>query len=100
MLAEVPTPSARTYSAQAFLRPGVYSADGLRHDGCGSPGAGRHGIRNDNMPRAGQIAVQLAAFCRELGYPARAHIDANYQVIAPLVARDAGLGAIWPDGGS
>ncbi|MBN2555846.1 MAG: 4Fe-4S dicluster domain-containing protein [Anaerolineales bacterium] len=44
--------------------------------------------------RAGQIAVQLAAFCRELGYPARAHIDANYQVIAPLVARDAGLGEI------
>lgn len=43
---------------------------------------------------AGRIAVQVAAFCRRLGYPARAHIDANYQVIAPLVARDAGLGAI------
>ena len=43
---------------------------------------------------AARIAVQLAAFCRGLGYPARAHIDANYQVIAPLVARDAGLGAI------
>lgn len=31
---------------------------------------------------------------RALGYPARAHIDGNYRVIAPLVARDAGLGEI------
>jgi epoxyqueuosine reductase QueG len=31
---------------------------------------------------------------RRLGYPARAHIDGNYRVIAPLVARDAGLGEI------
>lgn len=43
---------------------------------------------------AAQIAVQLAAFIRALGYPARAHIDGNYRVIAPLVARDAGLGEI------
>jgi reductive dehalogenase len=43
---------------------------------------------------AAQIAVQLAAFIRTLGYPARAHIDGNYRVIAPLVARDAGLGEI------
>jgi ferredoxin len=41
-----------------------------------------------------RVAVQLAAFIRELGYPARAHIDGNYRVIAPLVARDAGLGEI------
>jgi len=41
-----------------------------------------------------RVAVQLAAAIRELGYPARAHIDANYRVIAPLVARDAGLGEI------
>lgn len=41
---------------------------------------------------AAQIAVQLACFIRSLGYPARAHIDGNYRVIAPLVARDAGLG--------
>ncbi len=40
------------------------------------------------------IAVQLAAFIRALGYQARAHIDGNYRVIAPLVARDAGLGEI------
>lgn len=43
---------------------------------------------------AAQIAVQLATFIRALGYPARAHIDGNYRVIAPLVARDAGLGEI------
>jgi reductive dehalogenase len=43
---------------------------------------------------AARVAVQLAAALRELGYPARAHIDGNYRVIAPLVARDAGLGEI------
>jgi len=43
---------------------------------------------------AGGVAVQLAEAIRQLGYPARAHIDGNYRVIAPLVARDAGLGEI------
>lgn len=43
---------------------------------------------------AARIAVQLAAAIRALGYPARAHIDGNYRVIAPLVAMDAGLGEI------
>jgi len=43
---------------------------------------------------AGSIAVQLAVAIREMGYRARAHIDGNYQVICPLVARDAGLGEI------
>lgn len=41
-----------------------------------------------------KIAVILAAAIRSLGYPARAHIDGNYRVIAPLVAKDAGLGEI------
>jgi reductive dehalogenase len=41
-----------------------------------------------------KIAVQVASTIRGLGYPARAHIDGNYRVIAPLVARDAGLGEI------
>ena len=41
-----------------------------------------------------RVAVQLAEAIRSLGYSARAHIDGNYQVIAPLVARDAGLGEI------
>jgi len=43
---------------------------------------------------AGAIAVQIAAFIRRLGWEAEAHIDANYKVICPLVARDAGLGEI------
>ena len=43
---------------------------------------------------AASVALQLGAFIRSLGYPARAHIDGNYRVICPLVARDAGLGEI------
>ena len=43
---------------------------------------------------SGTIAVQLADLIRRLGYPARAHIDANYRIVCPLVARDAGLGEI------
>lgn len=43
---------------------------------------------------AGSIAVQMAWFIRNLGYEARAHIDGNYEVVCPLVARDAGLGEI------
>ncbi|NIM94849.1 MAG: 4Fe-4S dicluster domain-containing protein [Anaerolineales bacterium] len=41
-----------------------------------------------------KVAVQLGYLIRSMGYPARAHIDGNYRVIAPLVARDAGLGEI------
>ncbi|MCD4681155.1 MAG: hypothetical protein K8S00_12290 [Bacteroidales bacterium] len=41
----------------------------------------------------GKIAVQIAMFIRNLGYEARAHIDGNYEIVCPLVARDAGLGA-------
>ena len=44
--------------------------------------------------RAANIAVALALLIRRLGYPARAHIDGNYRLIAPLVARDAGLGEL------
>jgi reductive dehalogenase len=43
---------------------------------------------------SGIIALQVASFIRNLGYPARAHIDGNYQVVCPLVARDSGLGEI------
>ncbi len=43
---------------------------------------------------AGTIAVQIAACLRFLGYPSRAHTDANYQVICPIVAKEAGLGEI------
>lgn len=41
-----------------------------------------------------RVALQVASAIRRLGYPARAHIDGNYRVIAPLVALDAGLGEI------
>lgn len=43
---------------------------------------------------SGLIAIQLAKFIRDLGYEACAHIDGNYEVICPLVARDSGLGEI------
>ena len=43
---------------------------------------------------AAKIAVQMAMTLRKCGWPARAHIDGNYRVIAPLVARDAGLGEL------
>ncbi len=43
---------------------------------------------------AGVIAIQATEFIRKLGYEARAHIDGNYRVVCPLVARDAGLGTI------
>jgi len=45
---------------------------------------------------SGKIALQVASFIRNLGYEARAHIDGNYEVVCPLVARDAGLGySFW-----
>jgi len=44
--------------------------------------------------KSGLIAVQVAQFLRSLGHNARAHIDGNYRVVCPLVARDAGLGEI------
>jgi ferredoxin len=43
---------------------------------------------------AAAIALQVRILLSRLGYRARAHIDGDYQVIAPLVARDAGLGEI------
>lgn len=43
---------------------------------------------------AALTAIQLKNFIVRLGYDARAHIDGSYHVIAPLLARDAGLGEI------
>lgn len=43
---------------------------------------------------AAVIATSVAKYIRSLGYHARAHIDGNYRVVCPLVARDAGLGEI------
>lgn len=41
-----------------------------------------------------KVAIGIAELLREKGYEATAHIDANYELICPLVARDAGLGDI------
>ncbi len=43
---------------------------------------------------SGEIALQVTEMIRGIGHSARAHIDGNYQVVCPLVARDAGLGEI------
>ncbi len=43
---------------------------------------------------SGIIANNLAEFIQGLGFEALSHIDGNYDVICPLVARDAGLGEI------
>jgi len=44
--------------------------------------------------RSGVLALKLAAFIREMGYEATAHIDGHYELICPLVAVDAGLGVM------
>ncbi len=43
---------------------------------------------------SGTLATQLAFFIRSMGFDARTHIDGNYELICPLVARDAGIGEI------
>lgn len=43
---------------------------------------------------AGNIAVQLSYFIKELGNDSLAHIDGKYKLVCPLVAKDAGLGEI------
>lgn len=43
---------------------------------------------------AGNIAVQLSYFIKELGHDSLAHIDGKYKLVCPLVAKDAGLGEI------
>lgn len=40
------------------------------------------------------IALQISTLLKNLGYDSRAHIDGDYELICPLVARDAGLGEI------
>jgi len=44
------------------------------------------------------IGMVLSYYIRELGYEARNHMDGNCLVIAPLLARDAGLGEIGRNG--
>jgi ferredoxin len=44
--------------------------------------------------RIANIAICIAAYIKNIGYKARAHIDGNYQVLATAVAHDAGLGEL------
>lgn len=44
--------------------------------------------------KSATVALQVATFLKNLGYDSRAHIDGDYELICPLVARDAGLGEI------
>lgn len=48
--------------------------------------------------KLGQMAVILARYIRSLGYPARAHIVTNYQLIVPPVAFEAGVGELGRHG--
>ena len=43
---------------------------------------------------AAKIALVIANYIRQLGYPARAHIDGNYRLVLPPLAADAGLGEV------
>jgi epoxyqueuosine reductase QueG len=47
---------------------------------------------------AAVIGMILAYYIRHIGYEARNHMDANYLLVAPLVARDASLGEIGRNG--
>ena len=44
------------------------------------------------------VAIVLAGYIRNLGYPARAQIMRNYQVIIPPIAIDAGVGELGRNG--
>ncbi len=53
---------------------------------------------SDTYVKAAIVGMQLSYFIRELGYNARNHMDGNYLVILPTLARDAGLGEIGRNG--
>lgn len=44
------------------------------------------------------VGMMISYYIRELGYDARNHMDGNYLVVTPLVARDAGLGDVGRNG--
>jgi hypothetical protein len=48
--------------------------------------------------KLGYNAILMARYIRSLGYPARAHITTNYQIIVPPVAIDAGIGQLGRHG--
>jgi len=45
-----------------------------------------------------QISTMIAGYIRSLGYPARAHIISNYQVLAIPIAIEAGMGELGRHG--
>jgi ferredoxin len=47
---------------------------------------------------AAVIGMVMSYYLRQLGWEARNHMDANYLLVAPLAARDAGLGEIGRNG--
>ena len=49
---------------------------------------------SEQYVRSGMLALKAASFLRKLGYESTAHIDGNYQGIAPLVGRDAEVRAL------
>lgn len=53
---------------------------------------------SDKYLKLGVMGLQMASYLRRLGYPSRNHMDGNYLVIAPLLARDAGLGELGRHG--
>jgi len=48
--------------------------------------------------KLGYVAVLMARYIRSIGYPARAHITTNYQIVIPPVAEDAGVGELGRHG--
>ncbi len=48
--------------------------------------------------KAALIGMMLSYYIRDLGYPARNHMDGNYLLIAPPVAAETGLGEIGKSG--
>lgn len=47
---------------------------------------------------AAVIGMVISYYIRLLGYNARNHMDANYLLVAPLAARDAGIGEVGRNG--
>lgn len=48
----------------------------------------------DKYMKAADVGICLANYINELGYRARAHVDASYQVLCTALAHDAGLGEL------
>jgi reductive dehalogenase len=56
-----------------------------------SPGSMESAVK---YMKIADIGICLATYITELGYKARAHVDANYQVLCTALAHDAGIGEL------